>query len=70
MSMMGEMSYFLGLQVKEIEYGIFIHHSKYTRNLLERFGMQDSSAASTPMVTTTKLDKDTGASGNITSYRV
>ena len=38
--------------------------------ILERFGMQDSSAASTPMATITKLDKDTRASVNIISYRV
>ena len=69
MSMMGEMSYFLGLQVKQTDEGIFINQAKYTRNLLKRFGMQDSSTASTPMATATKLDLNTGASVDITSYR-
>ncbi|KAL8096136.1 hypothetical protein AgCh_037185 [Apium graveolens] len=69
MSMMGELSYFLGLQVKQSEEGTFICQSKYTRNLLKKFGMQDCSSASTPMATTTKLDKDTGNSVDITDYR-
>ncbi|KAL8114351.1 hypothetical protein AgCh_021272 [Apium graveolens] len=69
MSMMGEFSYFVGLQVKQNEEGTFICQSKYTRNLLKIFGMQDSSTASTPMATATKLDKDTGSSVDITNYR-
>ncbi|KAL8147934.1 hypothetical protein AgCh_005313 [Apium graveolens] len=69
MSMMGELSYFLGLQVKQNEEGTFINQFKYTRNLLKKFGMQDCSTTSTPMATATKLDKDTGASVDITNYR-
>ncbi|KAL8089698.1 hypothetical protein AgCh_039252 [Apium graveolens] len=69
MSMMGELSYFLGLQVKQNEEGTFINQSKYTRNLLKKFGMQDCSTASTPMATATKLDKDTGSSVDITNYK-
>ncbi|KAL8116381.1 hypothetical protein AgCh_022764 [Apium graveolens] len=69
MSMMGELSYFLGLQVKQNEEGTFICQTKYTRNLLKKFGMQDCSSASTPMATVTKLDKDTGKSVDITDYR-
>ena len=69
MSMMGELSYFLGLQVKQNEEGTFINQSKYTRNLLKKFGMQDCSTASTPMATATKLDKVTRASVDITNYR-
>ncbi|KAL8132932.1 hypothetical protein AgCh_008421 [Apium graveolens] len=68
-SMMGELSYFLGLQVKQNEEGTFICQTKYTRNLLKKFGMQDCSSASTPMATATKLDKDTGKSVDITDYR-
>ena len=37
MSMLGEMSYFLGLQVKQTEEGIFINQAKYTRNLLKNY---------------------------------
>ena len=69
MSMMGELSYFLGLQVKQSEEGTFICQTKYTRNLLKKFGMQDCSSSSTPMATATKLDKDTGKSVDITDYR-
>ena len=66
---MGELSYFLRLQVKQTEDGICISQEKYTRDLLKKFGMLDSSAATTPMAKTTKLDKDTGASVDITNYR-
>ena len=58
MSMMGELSYFLGLQVKQTDDGIFINQSKYTRNLLKKYGLQDCSSASTPMATATKLSPD------------
>ncbi|KAL8088105.1 hypothetical protein AgCh_038029 [Apium graveolens] len=68
-TMMGELSYFPGLQVKKNEEHMFICQSKYTRNLLKKFGMQDCSSASTPMSTATKLDKDTGTSVDITDYR-
>ena len=69
MSMMGELSYFLGLQVKQTDDGIFINQSKYTKNLLKRFNMLDSSSASTPMATTTKLDQHQGDEVDVTSYR-
>ncbi|KAL8089092.1 hypothetical protein AgCh_038747 [Apium graveolens] len=69
MSTMRELKYFLGLQVKRNEEGPFICQSKYTRNLLKKFGMQDCSSASTHMATATKLDKDTGKSVDITDYR-
>ncbi|KAL8134777.1 hypothetical protein AgCh_009696 [Apium graveolens] len=69
MSMMRELNYFQGLQVKQNEEGTFICQSKYTRNLLKKFGMQDCSSTSIPMATATKLDKDTGKSLDITDYR-
>ena len=69
MSMMGELSYFLGLQVKQTDDGIFINQSKYTKNLLKRFNMLESSSATTPMATTTKLDQHLGAEVDVTSYR-
>ena len=58
MSMMGELTYFLGLQVKQKEDGIFICQSKYVKDLLKKFGMEDSSPAKTPMSTSIKLDED------------
>ena len=41
MSMMGELKYFLGLQIKQTEEGIFINQAKYRRDLLKRFGLED-----------------------------
>ena len=56
--MMGELKYFLGLQIKQNEEGIFINQAKYVKDLLKRFGIDDSKTKNTPMSTTTKLDKD------------
>ena len=69
MSMMGELSYFLGLQLKQNDDGIFINQSKYTKNLLKKFNMLDYSSASTPMATATKLDQHQGDVVDVTSYR-
>ena len=67
--MMGELSYFLGLQVKQTDDGIFINQSKYTKNLLKRLNMLESSSATTLMATTTKLDQHQGVEVYVTSYR-
>ena len=58
MSMMGELNYFLGLQIKQRGDGIFINQSKYTKELIKKFGLEGVKICKTPMVTTTKLDKD------------
>ena len=58
MSVMGELSFFLGLQIYQKEDGIFIIQSKYVKELLKKFDMEDSSPANTPISTTTKLDLD------------
>ena len=42
MSMMGELNYFLGFQVKQLKKGTFISQTKYTQDLLKRFGMKDA----------------------------
>ena len=68
--MMGELSYFLGLQVNQRNDGIFISQTKYIKDLLKKFDMVDCSPASTPMSTATKLDEDKkGKSVDISSYR-
>ena len=54
MSMMGELSFMLGLQIKQMEDGIFISQEKYARELVKKFGMEDSKEARTPMHTTLK----------------
>ncbi|KAL8136224.1 hypothetical protein AgCh_010717 [Apium graveolens] len=69
MSMMGEMSYFLGLQIKQTDNGIYINQTKYTKNLLKRFNMQESATATTPMTTATKLDPHEGTAVDVTNYR-
>lgn len=56
--MIGELNFFLGLQVNQTDKGIFISQSKYVRELLKKFGMDDSKLVSTPMVTRCKLSKD------------
>ena len=58
MSMCGELTYFLGLQIKQIEHGIFISQSTYAKNLVERFGLKGSKTARTPMGVTDKLSRD------------
>ena len=58
MSMMGELKFFLGLQIKQAKDGIFINQAKYTKELIKRFGMENSKPSRTPMSTNTKLDKD------------
>ena len=69
MSMMGELTYFLGLQVSQRNDGIFIFQSKYLRDLLKKYGLEDASTAKTPMATATKLDQDEpGKTVDITSY--
>ncbi|KAJ9536392.1 hypothetical protein OSB04_un000427 [Centaurea solstitialis] len=51
MSAMGELTFFLGLQVAQKEDGIFIHQSKYVKDILHKFGFSDVKPASTPMET-------------------
>ena len=70
MSLMGELNYFLGLQVSQTNDRIFICQSKYVRDLLKKYGLEDASTAKTPMTTATKLDQDDpGKCVDITSYR-
>jgi hypothetical protein len=56
--MIGELSYFIGLQVNQSSVGIFISQEKYLKEMLKKFQMEDSSPISTPMVVGFKLSKD------------
>jgi hypothetical protein len=58
MSMLGELTFFLGLQVTQTEKGIFICQSKYVKEMLKKFQMEDCKPMSTPMVTGCKLSLD------------
>ncbi|KAH9704714.1 hypothetical protein KPL70_011578 [Citrus sinensis] len=70
MSMMGELKYFLGLQIKQNEEGIFINQAKYVKDLLKRFSYDNRTTKSTPMSTTIKLNKDEkGKEVDIKTYR-
>jgi hypothetical protein len=58
MSLLGEFSFFLGLQICQRNKGIFISQTKYIREMIKRFGMEDCKLVSTPMQTSCKLSKD------------
>ncbi|GKE42360.1 retrovirus-related pol polyprotein from transposon TNT 1-94 [Tanacetum coccineum] len=58
MSMMGELNLFLGLQIKQMEDGIFFNQSKYIKEMLKKFGLEDSKPTKMPMSTKIKLTKD------------
>jgi hypothetical protein len=58
MSLLGELSFFLGLQIRQSNQGIFISQTKYIREMLKRFGMEDCKPVITPMQTSCKLSKD------------
>ncbi|GJU45455.1 retrovirus-related pol polyprotein from transposon TNT 1-94 [Tanacetum coccineum] len=58
MSMMGQMLFFLGLQVSQSPRGIFINQSKYAQEILIKYGMDTSDPIDTPMVDQLKLDED------------
>ncbi|KAJ9545521.1 hypothetical protein OSB04_025228 [Centaurea solstitialis] len=70
MSSMGELTFFLGLQVKQKPEGIFIHQSKYVASMLQKFGMNDAKPASTPMETHKHLTADVeGEEVDVHHYR-
>ncbi|XP_062197322.1 uncharacterized protein LOC133900218 [Phragmites australis] len=56
MSMMGELNFFLGLQIKQTKEGTFIHQSKYTKHVLRKFDMTDAKPMSTLMPVSAALD--------------
>ena len=57
MSKMGELKFFLGLQIKQCKDKIFINQTKYTRDILKKFGMKGVKSSKTPMSTTTNSTK-------------
>jgi hypothetical protein len=70
MSMIGELTYFLGMQVKQTSEGIFISQAKYAKDLVKRFGLDGKSHAHTPMSTSIKISADlTGKQVDPTLYR-
>jgi hypothetical protein len=55
MSMMGELTFFLGIQVKQTKQVTFIHQAKYTKDLMKKFNMTELKLVSTPMSMATLL---------------
>lgn len=69
MSLIGELTYFLGLQIKQGEEEFFISQMKYYLDLLKKFEMKDSKTISTPMASNVLIDKDErGVNFDITMY--
>jgi len=58
MSMMGELNFFLGLQIKQTSNGTMMHQQKYIKELPKKFGMDSSKPIDTPISPSTKLVMD------------
>jgi hypothetical protein len=58
MSIMGELKFFLGFEVKQYREGTFINQAKYTQDMLKRFELDKVKGAKTPMPTICHLDLD------------
>jgi isopentenyldiphosphate isomerase len=58
MSMMGELNFFLGIQVKQTKQGTFVHQVKYTKDLMTKFNMAELKPVSTPMSSAASLGPD------------
>jgi spore maturation protein CgeB len=68
MSMIGELSYFLSLQIKQLKDDTFVSQGKYIKDILKKFGMNEAKPISTPMGTNGNLDSD--ASGNMVDQKI
>ena len=66
--MIGELSYFLGLQIKQLKNGKFVSQGKYIKDMLKKFGMNEAKAISTLIGTKDNLDSDT--SGNMVDQKL
>jgi hypothetical protein len=70
MSMIRELTFFLGIQVKQTKENTFVHQVKYTKDLIKKFTMADAKSVSTPMSTMTTLDpNEDGEAVNQREYR-
>ncbi len=58
MSMMGELIFFLGIEVKQTKQGTFVHQAKYTKDLMKKFNMAELKPVSTPMSSAASLGPD------------
>jgi hypothetical protein len=70
MSMMGELKFFLGIQINQCKDGLYVHQSKYTKELLKKFKLEDCKEMNTPMHQTYTLSKeDNGTKVDQNLYR-
>eukprot|EP00253_Pinus_taeda_P009671 PITA_09671 len=70
MSLLGELTYFLGLQIKQNEGGIFLSQTKYLKQILKKYGMEDAKPVCTPMVRRCSLStNDESAAVHQPTYR-
>ena len=68
--MMGELNFFLGLQIIQLKEGTFINQAKYVRDLLKKYNLEEVKTKSTPMGLSIKLDMDEkGKPVDQTKYR-
>jgi hypothetical protein len=58
MSMMGELTFFFGIQVKQTKQGTFVHQAKYMKDIMKDLNMVELKPVSTPMSTATSLGPD------------
>jgi len=71
MSMMGELKFFLGIQINQCKDRVYIHQTKYTKELLKKFKLEDCKEMNTPMHPTWTLSKeDTRSKVDQKMYRV
>ena len=70
MSLMGELTFFLGLQVRQLKEGLHVSQTKYTLDLLKKYGYEKVKSLPTPMSSSIKLDSDeSGKPVDPTLYR-
>jgi hypothetical protein len=68
MSIIGELSYSLGLQIKEMKNDTFVSQGKYIKDMFKKFGMNEAKPISTPIGTNGNLDSD--ISGNMVDQKL
>jgi len=67
-SMIGELSYFIGLQIKQMKNVTFVSQGKYIKDMIKKFGLQEAKPISTAMGTNDQLGSD--ASGNMVDQKL
>ena len=70
MSLLGELTFFLGLQVHQTTDGIFLSQAKYLKKIMKKYGMEECKIVSTPMITECNLSShDDSPTVNQVEYR-